>query len=130
MKKEALLYDRHENGSVTCRTCQRRCEIPKDKSGWCRTRINVDGSLYSMIYGEVSSQSINPIEKKPVYHFLPGSRWLSLGSLGCNLRCPGCQNWEIAHWQKGAMATTFLSPEDSVQAAKENGCAGISWTFN
>lgn len=130
MKKETLLYDRHESGSVTCRTCQRRCEIPLDKTGWCRTRINIDGSLYSLIYGEVSSLSINPIEKKPVYHFLPGSKWFSLGSLGCNFRCPGCQNWEIAHWREGTMASTFLSPADSVTAAKENGCAGISWTFN
>lgn len=130
MKKEAFLYDRHPSGTATCGVCQRRCVVPLNKTGWCGTRINEQGKLFSLIYGEVSSLSINPIEKKPVYHFLPGSRWLSLGSLGCNFRCPGCQNWEIAHWQKGYMGTTFLAPEDSVAKAQENSCTGISWTFN
>jgi pyruvate formate lyase activating enzyme len=102
MKKEAYLYDRLSTGEVTCRTCQRRCVIPEGKTGWCSTRINEGGRLYSLIYGEVSSLSVNPIEKKPVYHFFPGSRWLSLGSLGCNFRkmCQGsrtiyqlCDQW-------------------------------------
>ncbi len=83
-----------------------------------------------MIYGEVSSLAINPIEKKPVFHFYPGSRWLSLGSVGCNFRCPGCQNWDIAHWMKGAKDTEYISPEDLVSKAGAAGCAGISWTFN
>jgi pyruvate formate lyase activating enzyme len=130
MKKEAYLYDRLENGGVLCRTCQRRCVIPAGKTGWCRTRQNVNGTLYSLIYGEVSSLSVNPIEKKPVFHFYPGSRWLSLGSLGCNFRCPGCQNWDIAHWQEGRMATTYLAPENSIAEAREFHCIGISWTFN
>ena len=130
MKKEAYLYDRHDTGKVTCRTCQRRCVIPEGKTGWCHTRINKDGRLYSLIYGEVSSLSVNPIEKKPVYHFLPGSRWLSLGSLGCNFRCPGCQNWDIAHWKRGTMYTEYLSPDESVAEARSRGCTGISWTFN
>ncbi len=130
MKKEAYLYERHERGVVVCCTCQRRCVIPAGKYGWCRTRKNENGTLYSLIYGEVSSLSINPIEKKPVYHFHPGSSWLSLGSLGCNFRCPGCQNWNIAHWQEGHMATSYLSPGKSVGKAREYDCIGISWTFN
>ncbi len=92
--------------------------------------MNEDGRLSSLIYGEVSSLSINPIEKKPVFHFYPGSQWLSLGSAGCNFRCPGCQNWEIAHWEKGLMGTEYLSPEDAVSHARDAGCLGISWTFN
>jgi len=67
------------------------------------TRENQDGRLFSLIYGEISSLSVNPMEKKPVCHFLPGSRWLSLGSLGCNFRCPGFQNWSIAHWRGGTI---------------------------
>src|SRR4030066_862399 len=130
MKKESYLYSKLGGGMVECGTCRRRCVIPETKWGWCRTRVNEGGRLYSEIYGEVSSCSINPIEKKPVFHFYPGSRWLSLGSGGCNFRCPGCQNWEIAHWQEGRMATTYLSPEKSVAEAKEHGCKGISWTFN
>jgi pyruvate formate lyase activating enzyme len=130
MKKEAYLYDRPEKGKVVCLTCQRRCVISEGKKGWCRTRINEGGRLYSLIYGEISSLSINPIEKKPVYHFYPGSRWLSIGSLGCNFRCPGCQNWDIAHWKEETMYTEYISPENLVSRAKATECIGISWTFN
>lgn len=130
MKKEAYLYDRSEKGKITCLTCQRKCVIPEGKKGWCRTRINEGGRLFTFIYGEVSSLSINPIEKKPVFHFYPGSRWLSIGSLGCNFRCPGCQNWDIAHWKEEPKYTEYVSAENLVSKAKAAGCTGISWTFN
>ncbi len=76
--------------------------------------------------------SINPIEKKPVFHFYPGSQWLSLGTLGCNFRCPGCQNWEISHASPGQtfQETKFFSPEKLVELAHKHGCLGLSWTFN
>jgi pyruvate formate lyase activating enzyme len=131
MKKEAVLYEKLEDKKVKCNVCQRRCVIPEGKTGWCMTRINERGTLYSLIYGEVSSISINPIEKKPVFHFYPGSKWLSLGSLGCNFRCPGCQNWDIAHWKGEDLSETdYLSPEEEITRARQNGCLGISWTFN
>jgi pyruvate formate lyase activating enzyme len=130
MEKEAYIYEKLDNNKVRCLTCQRRCVISEGKRGWCHTRTNKEGRLYSLIYGEVSSLSINPVEKKPVFHFCPGSRWLSFGSLGCNFRCPGCQNWEIAHWKDGPMPTRYLSPEESVACAKASKCIGISWTFN
>lgn len=130
MKIAARLYERLEGGAVRCGTCQRRCTIPSGRLGWCRARRNEHGGLVSLVYGEVSSVSINPIEKKPVYHFHPGSRWLSLGSVGCNFRCPGCQNWEISHWTRGRTGTRYLSPEDAVAEAKAAGCLGLSWTFN
>jgi pyruvate formate lyase activating enzyme len=131
MKKEALLYTRLPEDQVQCHTCLRRCTILEGKRGWCMTRINEAGVLYTLIYGEVSSLSVNPIEKKPVFHFYPGSRWLSLGSWGCNFRCPGCQNWEIAHWRGESLAPDhFLSPSDQVETALRHECLGISWTFN
>lgn len=130
MKKEAYLYEQHPSGDVTCHTCQRGCHIPEGETGWCRTRRNERGKLYSLIYGEVSVLSNNPIEKKPVYHFFPGSRWLSLGTVGCNFRCPGCQNWDISHWIDGPMHTRYLSPEEAVVEAKARGSIGLSWTFN
>ncbi|HUI44862.1 MAG TPA: AmmeMemoRadiSam system radical SAM enzyme [Nitrospirota bacterium] len=130
MKKEASLYTLLHGKSIRCDTCQRKCLIEEGRRGWCRTRVNDGGKLFSLIYGEVSSMSVNPIEKKPVFHYYPGSRWLSLGSVGCNFRCPGCQNWQIAHWLEGAMNTEYLSPEDAVSQAVNAGCLGISWTFN
>jgi pyruvate formate lyase activating enzyme len=130
MKREAYLYSTLPGNTVQCNTCQRRCVIPEGLHGWCGTRKNEGGRLSSLIYGEVSSLSINPIEKKPVFHFFPGSRWLSLGSVGCNFRCPGCQNWDIAHWRAGPMDTEYWSPGDAVSRANEAGCLGISWTFN
>jgi pyruvate formate lyase activating enzyme len=130
MEKEAYLSRTLEENKARCLVCQRKCVIPDGRKGWCSTRINRGGKLFSLIYGEVSSFSINPIEKKPVFHFLPGSRWLSLGSLGCNFRCPGCQNWDIAHWKEGVMHTEYLSPEEAVAQAKDAACTGISWTFN
>jgi pyruvate formate lyase activating enzyme len=131
MEREAYLYRTiKEKGEAECLTCQRKCIIEEGKRGWCQTRVNKGGRIYSIIYGEVSSLSINPIEKKPVFHFYPGSKWFSLGSLGCNFRCPGCQNWGIAHWRKGAMHSEYLPPEETVARAKGAGCIGISWTFN
>lgn len=130
MEKKAYLYHNLHKGRALCLTCQRRCVISEGKIGWCHTRINEGGRLFSLIYGEVSSLSINPIEKKPVFHFYPGSRWLSLGSVGCNFRCPGCQNWDIAHWKEEGMYTEYISPEELVSKAKAGGCIGISWTFN
>jgi pyruvate formate lyase activating enzyme len=131
MKREAFLYEKLRDGAVTCNTCQRRCTISEGEVGWCLTRVNEGGTLLSLIYGEVSSVSINPIEKKPVFHFCPGSRWLSLGSWGCNFRCPGCQNWEIAHWKRKELrGSRFLSPDDQVSLALRRGCAGVSFTFN
>ena len=119
---------------MKCLVCQRRCIIPEGGTGYCGTRVNREGRIESLIYGQVSSILISPIEKKPLFHFFPGSLWLSLGSLGCNFRCPGCQNWEIAHAEpgrrKGMRETDFLDPEEMVRLAEENNCLGISWTYN
>jgi pyruvate formate lyase activating enzyme len=131
MKRETLLYDKLSHGKVKCRTCQRGCVIPQGERGWCLSRVNEGGVLYTFLYGEVSSLSINPIEKKPVFHFYPGSRWLSLGSWGCNFRCPGCQNWEIAHWKgERFKGSQYLSPLDQIHLALRHDCTGLSWTFN
>jgi len=85
-----------------------------------------------LIYGKVASISLNPIEKKPVFHFLPGSYWLSLGTVGCNFRCPGCQNWELSHAdvEKEVNSLETIPPETLVEMALRQGSAGISWTFN
>ena len=127
-----LLYRVLENGSIRCQICRRRCKIAPGKKGFCQTRQNVHGELHSLIYGRVSSIRVSPIEIKPLFHFYPGSRWLSLGSLGCNFLCPGCQNWEISHAdiEKQIPFTEYMPPEKLVQLAIAENCKGISWTYN
>ncbi len=129
---EAKLYRRLSNRIVECGICQRLCKIPEGKSGYCKTRKNKDGNLYSLIYGRVSTIRVSPIEIKPLFHFYPGSLWLSLGSIGCNFLCPGCQNWVIAHAdvEKKFDKLRYIEPEELVFLAKEENCKGISWTYN
>jgi len=129
---EAILYEKLPNNRVSCHICQRRCLIEDKQRGYCRTRINNLGKLYTLIYGVVSSIMVSPIEKKPVYHFFPGSRWLSLGSYGCNFRCPGCQNWDIAHSEvnEEIRLGQMISSEELIRMAGKNHCLGISWTYN
>ena len=131
-QKDALLQEALTGADIRCGVCQRRCVIPEGQVGYCRTRLNEGGQLRSLIYGQVASIAVSPIEKKPCFHYYPASRWLSLGSVGCNFRCPGCQNWEIAHADpsKSPPATEYLSPEDAVRLAEEKRCLGISWTYN
>ncbi len=130
--KESYLYETLSENQVKCNICQRRCLIKENERGWCKTRLNQAGKLYTLIYSKVSSIAISPIEKKPLFHFYPGSNWLSLGTLGCNFRCPGCQNWEIAHSNLNSDKNRFqlITPEESIRLAKEYNCKGISWTYN
>jgi pyruvate formate lyase activating enzyme len=129
---KSLLFKQLEDKAIQCQVCQRRCKIAPGKNGFCKTRKNMNGELYSLIYGKVSSIRVSPIEIKPLFHFYPGSRWLSLGSLGCNFLCPGCQNWEISHAdpEKEIPLTEYISPEKAVQLATGENCKGISWTYN
>jgi pyruvate formate lyase activating enzyme len=125
--RKALLQEA-VNGKVRCLTCERRCVIPEGQRGWCRARENCQGTLRTLTYGAVSSLSCNPIEKKPLYHFYPGSVALTAGSWSCNFACPWCQNWHIS--KKPPSGAEFISPEDFVQRAKQLGCQGTSISFN
>lgn len=130
---KGILYEKLPDGKAKCGVCQRRCVIADEKMGVCMTRMNIGGDIYSTIYGIVSSMAVDPIEKKPVYHFLPGSRCFSLGSFGCNFRCMFCQNWEIAY-ADGTKVHTFagreVSPEQAVELAVKYNCASMAWTYN
>ncbi len=129
---EGLLYDKLEGGKVRCRVCPRLCVIAEGKTGVCRTRLNQGGSCFSLIYGKVCSVVADPIEKKPLFHFHPGSTCLSLGTLGCNLRCVHCQNWQIADAdavrEDGELRD--LPPEKIPYVAAASGCQGVAWTYN
>jgi pyruvate formate lyase activating enzyme len=130
--KESLLYDKLPGGKVKCNVCAVRCVIPEGDRGSCRTRLNEKGSLYTLLYGLTSSVCVDPIEKKPLYHFYPGSKILSMGTRGCNFRCPGCQNWEISHDSPdlGGENMQRLEPVESARMAKREACQGIGWTYN
>jgi pyruvate formate lyase activating enzyme len=124
----ALLQERAADG-VRCLTCERRCALSEGQTGWCRTRQNREGALYTLTYGLLSSLSSNPIEKKPLYHVYPGSVALTAGAYSCNFACPWCQNWQIS---KAAPPATgrYCSPEQFVALARRRRCAGTSISFN
>lgn len=132
MEERALFFETLSSGSLRCLLCRRNCVIPQGKSGFCRVRENREGALNLRTYGRVASLAVSPIEKKPLYHYYPASLWLSVGSLGCNFRCPGCQNWELAHAsvERETNRTKFVSPEELVQRALSSRCLGISFTYN
>ncbi|MEA3442204.1 MAG: AmmeMemoRadiSam system radical SAM enzyme [Chloroflexota bacterium] len=129
MEKEALLYEKLPGGRVKCHVCPWRCVINPDKLGVCRVRLNRGGELYALNYAEVSSVAADHIEKKPLFHFFPGTFAFSLGTWGCNFHCQDCQNWEIACVDIPSTSQR-LSPEREIELAKKYGCAGIAWTYN
>jgi pyruvate formate lyase activating enzyme len=133
MLVEVLLQEPLGNNRSQCHVCLRRCKIPLGKAGFCQTKVNVGGKIYTTIYGVVSSAAVDPIEKKPVFHYKPGSLVYSIGSLGCNFRCAFCQNWEIAYADGtscGGLCEPNLTPEQAIKATQDSGSEGIAWTYN
>lgn len=128
--REALLYEKLPETRVQCHTCQWRCVINPGKSGVCRMYQNRDGLLFNLNYACVSAANIDPIEKKPLYHFHPGTLVYSLGGWGCNFHCQDCQNWEIAMAERVLNESRQLTSEAAIAQAKRNKCGGIAWTYN
>lgn len=130
-QKEALLYERLDGGVVQCGVCAHRCRIPEGKCGACHVRLNRAGKLYSLVYGRLVAASVDPIEKKPLYHVLPGTRAYSIATAGCNFHCRWCQNWEISQMPRdeGRIVGETVAPEEVVRHARASGCASISYTY-
>jgi pyruvate formate lyase activating enzyme len=126
MKKEALYWEKREDGKVHCLLCPVGCVIAEGKVGVCRGRKNEGGRLYATNYGRLVSVAIDPIEKKPLYHFHPGRQILSTGPNGCNLRCQNCQNWNIS---QGESPTQFAESQDLIEIALRENSFGISYTY-
>lgn len=128
---EARWWEGRDAQAVECLLCPRYCRISRGGMGQCGARTNHDGTLYSINYGQVTSLSLDPIEKKPLYHFYPGSHIISVGSFGCNLHCKFCQNWQISQQRP---PSEYLSPKDLVRLALERqrsqGNIGIAYTYN
>jgi len=128
--KEALFYKAlKKSKDVQCKLCPRFCVIKNGERGSCGTRTNIDGKLYSLVYGKPCTLAIDPIEKKPFYHFLPGSKALSIATTGCNLHCLHCQNAQISQARFEDVPHLEASPESVVQQAKANGAKSISFTY-
>ncbi|MBC8359416.1 MAG: AmmeMemoRadiSam system radical SAM enzyme [Candidatus Aminicenantes bacterium] len=132
MIKEAKLYRALQGNKVSCFLCNHRCEIVDSKFGICGVRQNKKGKLYTHVFGEVIAAHIDPIEKKPLYHFLPGTTSFSIATIGCNFRCPFCQNWQISQASKRketGLSDQKLLPQEVVDRAKNHGCQSISYTY-
>ncbi len=130
--KRAMFQEPGEKGNVRCGLCSHRCLIPPGRRGICTVRENRDGTLYSLVYDKVIARNIDPIEKKPLFHFLPGSRSFSIATPGCNFRCKHCQNSDISQLPRdrgGMILGEDFAPESLVEAARRNRCASISYTY-
>lgn len=129
--KEAKLYRPLEGGKVRCLTCAHGCTIAQGKRGICRVRENHDGRLYSLVYGKAIALHVDPIEKKPLFHFYPGTRAFSMATVGCNFKCLNCQNADISQMPKDSdrIEGREMPPEQVVQAALDHRCLSISYTY-
>jgi pyruvate formate lyase activating enzyme len=116
---------------VRCNLCAHRCVIPPGRQGACCVRENIDGTLYTLVYDRIVSQNVDPIEKKPLFHFQPGSLSFSIATAGCNFRCDFCQNWEISQLPRelGEVPGRPITPDQIVQAASRTGCSSIAYTY-
>ena len=129
--RQAMLYESLENQRVQCNLCAHHCVIKNQKRGICGVRENQDGQLQTLVYGRAIARHVDPVEKKPLYHFQPGSRTYSIATVGCNFRCLFCQNADITQMPreiKRVMGEKF-PPEQVVLAARQSGCQSISYTY-
>ncbi|MFW6147636.1 MAG: AmmeMemoRadiSam system radical SAM enzyme [Thermodesulfobacteriota bacterium] len=132
MLREAMLYEVLDDQKVRCYLCHHNCRIPESQFGFCSVRQNLDGKLYTYAYGKAVAANIDPIEKKPLYHFLPGTLSFSIATAGCNFKCAFCQNWQISQVSERngpELPGEELSPEDIVSKAKQANCRSIAYTY-
>jgi len=121
-----------EKRSVECFLCAHNCKVKESKRGVCQVRENREGVLYSLVYGKIISQNVDPIEKKPLFHLLPGTLSYSIATVGCNFRCAHCQNYDISQYPRlhnGSIVGSSATPEQIVTSAQEYGCRSISYTY-
>jgi len=130
--KEAILYEKLKNKAVRCQACAHGCVIAPGRRGFCGVRENQNGKLYSLVYGKAVAINIDPIEKKPFFHWLPGSYSLSVATVGCNFKCLHCQNYDISQMPRdfnGQIIGEEMSPEEIVKLAIKNNLPSISYTY-
>ncbi len=133
MDELVILQDTEKSGNVRCLACAHKCLIPIDKTGICGVRKNEKGKLHLLVYGRVVSRHVDPIEKKPLFHFLPHTQTFSIGTVGCNFKCDFCQNHDISHFREfygNKILGERLEPKQIVQNAIKSKCQSISYTYN
>jgi len=129
-EEESRYFERYSDDSVRCIICPRMCIIKMGNRGFCKTKVNKDNHLINLTYGRLSAIAIDPIEKKPLFHFHPGSVSLSISSVGCSFTCPWCQNWHLSQSKPEDLNTKYMSPREVVASAKRQECTSISYTYN
>jgi pyruvate formate lyase activating enzyme len=132
MYKEAMLYETLESNDVHCFLCNHHCRIKDGDTGFCKVRKNIGGKLNTLAYGKVVAANSDPIEKKPLYHFLPGSLSFSIATMGCNFHCGFCQNWQISQIEEEGVSELpgrSFSPKQIVEEAQKAGCKSIAYTY-
>ena len=130
--KEAMLYEKLSDGKVKCNLCNHRCTIKDGNYGICGVRQNTDGSLYTLVYDKIIASHIDPIEKKPLFQFYPGSTAYSVATVGCNFKCKHCQNADISQLpmeRKGYVVGEKMGPEEMAEAARRSSCQSIAYTY-
>jgi len=128
--REARFYEPLAEGRVRCVACAHRCVVLPQQMGICGVRANKEGKLYTLVYGKAVAAHVDPIEKKPLYHFLPGTRSFSIATAGCNLHCRYCQNWQISQVRSRDSELGFaLAPEQAVESATRYGCGSLAYTY-
>ncbi len=130
--KEAILYQKMDDGKMKCAVCNHRCSIAEGKRGICGVRENFQGKLFALNYGKTIAAHVDPIEKKPLYHFLPRTMIYSFAAVGCNFHCSWCQNWEISQSPKPhrPVEGVNISPEEHVKRALQEECPSIAYTYS
>jgi len=132
--KEAFFYEPLDRNKIRCNLCRHRCVIYPDKTGVCGVRLNSKGKLYSLVYGKLIAVNVDPIEKKPLYHFFPGSLSFSIATVGCNFSCPNCQNYTISQYKLKGKDNSFVpgedySPDEIVSLSLKHNCKTIAYTY-
>ena len=128
--KEAMHYKKLEDARVECELCPRKCTIADMERGYCGVRENRGGIYYSLVHSRVCALNVDPVEKKPLFHFLPGTKAYSLATAGCNIECKFCQNWQISQYRPEQIESIKLTPEDAVQDARMSGSTTIAYTYS
>ncbi len=129
---EAMLWEPVGDGRVRCKLCAHGCLVSEGTRGICAVRLNQDGKLYTQVYGRLSARSVDPIEKKPLYHFLPGADSLSIATVGCNFHCAHCQNYHMSQYpreHRGRVMGEQVTPDRVVRQARASGAAAIAYTY-